>query len=199
MGVEAETPATTTTDSIKKLKTGPPYTCPVEKCGRTYKSNCGLQYHLKSYDHDNPTPQTTPQTPSTPRGNKKGSKKVRGTPSNKSACKTPAIVAASETVGVLHTEPLTFDEVLFEVDGQCVKVNINETLEVCAKEKNSVVVEDGEKKETHTQINLPEAVYHKLENYNICDAPPRPNAYIRFIEKSAEELDGEVNIFYGQV
>lgn len=26
----------------------------------------------------------------------------------------------------------------------------------------------------------------------MCDAPPRPNAYIRFIEKSAEELDGEV-------
>lgn len=42
------------------------------------------------------------------------------------------------------------------------------------------------------QVSLPEAVYHKLENYNICDAPPRPNAYIRFIEKSAEELDGEV-------
>lgn len=35
-------------------------------------------------------------------------------------------------------------------------------------------------------------MFHKLDNYNICDAPPRPNAYIRFIEKSAEELDGEV-------
>lgn len=42
------------------------------------------------------------------------------------------------------------------------------------------------------QISLPEAVFHKLDNYNICDAPARPNAYIRFIEKSAEELDGEV-------
>lgn len=29
-------------------------------------------------------------------------------------------------------------------------------------------------------------------NARVCDAPPRPNAYIRFIEKSAEELDGEV-------
>lgn len=29
-------------------------------------------------------------------------------------------------------------------------------------------------------------------NERICDAPPQPNAYIRFIEKSAEELDGEV-------
>lgn len=33
-------------------------------------------------------------------------------------------------------EPLTFDEVQFEVDGQCVRININETLEVTAKEKN---------------------------------------------------------------
>lgn len=41
-------------------------------------------------------------------------------------------------------------------------------------------------------MNLPEASYKELEEYNICDAPPRPNAYIRFIEKSTEELDGEV-------
>lgn len=44
-------------------------------------------------------------------------------------------------------------------------------------------------------VSLPEAVFHKLENYNICDAPPRPKAYIRFIEKSTEELDGEVRSF----
>lgn len=31
-----------------------------------------------------------------------------------------------------------------------------------------------------------------IPDYKICDAPPQPNAYIRFIEKSAEELDGEV-------
>lgn len=29
-------------------------------------------------------------------------------------------------------------------------------------------------------------------NERVCDAPPRPNAYIRFIEKSAEELDVDV-------
>lgn len=41
-------------------------------------------------------------------------------------------------------------------------------------------------------MNLPEASFKEMEDYNICDAPPRPNAYIRFIEKSTEELDGEV-------
>ena len=44
-------------------------------------------------------------------------------------------------------------------------------------------------------LQLPEASFKELEDYNICDAPPRPNAYIRFIEKSAEELDGEVCLF----
>lgn len=60
-------------EHCKKVRAdhGPPYTCPVTNCGRTYKSVCGLQYHLKSFDHDNPTPQT-PVTPATPK-NKKGS------------------------------------------------------------------------------------------------------------------------------
>lgn len=41
-------------------------------------------------------------------------------------------------------------------------------------------------------ISLPEAKFTKIDDYNICDAPPKPNAYIRFIEKTTEELDGEV-------
>ena len=39
---------------------------------------------------------------------------------------------------------------------------------------------------------LPEAKFHEIDDYEISDAPPRPTGYIRFIEKSAEELDGEV-------
>lgn len=68
MGVEADA---VSEQSKKQVKTGPPFTCPIEKCGKTYKTNCGLQYHLKSYDHENPTPQTAPTTPATPK-NKKG-------------------------------------------------------------------------------------------------------------------------------
>lgn len=47
--------------------------------------------------------------------------------------------------------------------------------------------------QAEARITLPEASFKVLSNYNITDAPPRPTlAYIRFIEKSAEELDGEV-------
>lgn len=58
-------------EHCKKVRAdhGPPYACPLEKCGRTYKSVCGLSYHLKSFDHDNPNA-ATPQPP-TPK-NKKG-------------------------------------------------------------------------------------------------------------------------------
>ncbi|XP_043932347.1 peregrin, partial [Protopterus annectens] len=38
---------------------------------------------------------------------------------------------------------------------------------------------------------LPEAVYRELDN-DTPDAPPRPTSYYRYIEKSAEELDEEV-------
>jgi len=42
------------------------------------------------------------------------------------------------------------------------------------------------------RVALPEPCFKILENYNIADAQPRPTAYIRFIERSAEEMDGEV-------
>ncbi|XP_044764179.1 peregrin [Coccinella septempunctata] len=160
---------------------GPPYTCPVEKCGRNYKSVCGLSYHLRSFDHDNPTP-LPPVTPSTPK-NKKGAR-ARGTPANVKATPVP--------------EPLTYEEaqkmVEFNIDGKIVRWNINDSLEVRSKEDSE---KDNPPSEAAVAIpseivKLPEASYKELDNYNICDAPARPNAYIRFIEKSTEELDGEV-------
>lgn len=39
----------------RKLRTSkqPPYTCPIVECSKTYKSMCGLQYHLVNFDHNN--------------------------------------------------------------------------------------------------------------------------------------------------
>ena len=36
--------------------TKPPYECPVENCGKVYKSFSGIQVHLDNYDHSIPTP-----------------------------------------------------------------------------------------------------------------------------------------------
>ncbi|XP_050316303.1 peregrin [Anthonomus grandis grandis] len=191
-------------EHCKKVRAdhGPPYACPIEKCGRSYKTVCGLQYHLKSYNHDNPTPPTPSKaTPATPK-NKKGRKGPKA-----SAISTPAAAL------VTAPEPLTFEEaqkmVQFEIDGVVCRWNIDDPLEVIAKEDTPPP--EGAKTEGDSKddqpivtpipsaitpsllvIQLPEANYKELEDYNICDAPPRPNAYIRFIEKSTEELDGEV-------
>ncbi|GJQ78049.1 hypothetical protein Trydic_g2393 [Trypoxylus dichotomus] len=171
-------------EHCKKVRAdhGPPYTCPVEKCGKTYKSVCGLQYHLKSL-HDNSASQTP--LPTTPKS-KKG-RGNRGTPVSKSNPPPPPALP----------EPLTYDEaqkmVQFEVNGVAVRININDTLDVVPGEEFPETAEiDVKPEKTELQIALPEANFKELDNYNICDAPPRPNAYIRFIEKSAEELDGEV-------
>lgn len=42
------------------------------------------------------------------------------------------------------------------------------------------------------EVKLPEAKFRIIDDYSISDAPHKPNAYIRFIEKTIEELDGEV-------
>ncbi|KAK5638390.1 hypothetical protein RI129_012685 [Pyrocoelia pectoralis] len=157
---------------------GPPYTCPVEKCCRTYKSVCGLQYHLKSFDHNNPSAQTlTPPT----------SKNKKGRPRTTIVPQAPVQAAP---------EPLTYDEaqkiIQLEINGEIVRINVNDSLDVYSKDD----CPDEDVKPTFEpeapSVALPEAVFKKLDSYNICDAPPRPNAYIRFIEKSTEELDGEV-------
>lgn len=86
--------------------------------------------------------------------------------------------------------------VQFNVNGSVVRVNINDTLEVMSKEDFPEEPEPETKPvpalAPEPSLKLPEASFKELEVYNICDAPARPNAYIRFIEKSAEELDGEV-------
>ncbi|XP_068623431.1 bromodomain-containing protein homolog [Battus philenor] len=175
----------------KKLRQNrpPPYQCPLEKCDKVYKSLCGLQYHLVNYDHDNPTP----ATPTVVRNicRKKGRARA-AVPTGDIALQSPP------------KEALTFAEaqkvVQFEIDGKISRIPIDQPLPI-------ISLEEWEKKNAELdkplpvvepppepQVKLPEASFRLIPDYNerVCDAPPRPNAYIRFIEKSAEELDGEV-------
>ncbi|XP_045454255.1 bromodomain-containing protein 1 [Melitaea cinxia] len=173
----------------KKLRQNrpPPYQCPLEKCDKVYKSLCGLQYHLVNYDHDNPTP----ATPAVTNNRKKG--RIRA-----------AVPTADIALQSPPKEALTFAEaqkvVQFEVDGKISRIPIDQPLPI-------ISLEEWEKKNSELEkpllfvepppephVKLPEATFRLIPDYNerVCDAPPRPNAYIRFIEKSAEELDGEV-------
>lgn len=178
----------------KSLKTdhNPPFICPIQKCNKAYKSIIGLQYHLSNYDHDNP-PVASPLISI--------KKKGRGATSRVGVTPKTQIVTNSPP-----KEAFTYSEaqkiVQFDIMDKSVRVSISEDIPIITVDNYMKMVERGEcplvpdlPPEPH--IKLPEASYKEIKNYNICDAPTRPNAYIRFIEKSAEELDGEVRkIFF---
>lgn len=173
-------------DYCRTLKrTPPPYKCPLENCGKLYESIFGLQYHLKSYDHDNPH-----VTPITTKNRKKGRHRTKSTITPKAN-----IPSSSPKEALTYLEALKV--VQFDIDGKSVKVSIEEDNPIITKEEFEKMVADKEctsfvEMAPSAHIKLPEAAVREIDGYNICDAPPRPNAFIRFIEKSAEELDGEV-------
>ncbi|XP_059614029.1 bromodomain-containing protein homolog [Phlebotomus argentipes] len=171
-------------DVVEFIKTirasAPPYKCPVEKCDKSYKSAIGMQYHLLNFDHDTGTTVTPVVTPS----RKKGRTRVPGAPQQAPPAETPKeAVTYNEALGVVQ----------FEIEGRTMQLSVDEDLPLMDLEEYKRLygpLAADPPPEPH--IKLPEAAVKELKNYNICDAPPRPNAYIRFIEKSAEELDGEV-------
>ncbi|XP_065170860.1 peregrin isoform X2 [Atheta coriaria] len=130
---------------------------------------------------------TTPK-PGTPKCTPKN-KKSKSRSRTSKAHQTPAALPAVP-------EPLTYEEaqkmVQFEVNNQALRVNINDTLQICSRDDFPDDDSGIGVKEEKEIVPLPEASYKELEDYSVCDAPARPNAYIRFIEKSVEELDGEV-------
>lgn len=139
-----------------------------------------MNYHLTTYDHDNPEAATP---------NRKGSRKrMPGTP--------------KVDAGGSHKEAITYDEVLkiihFNVDGKTIKLHEDAEVPCISMDEYTQMVARGEcdlksiNPPPEPEVKLPEAKFKKISDYNICDAPPRPNAYIRYIEKSLEELDGEV-------
>ncbi|PNF20915.1 Peregrin [Cryptotermes secundus] len=175
----------------------PPYECPVAQCGKVYKSLCGLQYHLVNFDHNAPTPVNPVAAP--------GRKKGRGSHHSRTPTSTADLLTLPTREGLTYAEAQKMVE--FEVDGRVTRVSIFDPLPLISKEEFEATY--GSSNDSHIgnqssadlhqsilasdeKVRLPEPSYTVLDSYNISDAPPRPNAYIRFIERSAEELDGEV-------
>ncbi|KAL0275675.1 UNVERIFIED_CONTAM: hypothetical protein PYX00_003463 [Menopon gallinae] len=113
----------------------------------------------------------------------------------------------SELLAPVVREALTYAEaqkiVEFEIDGRTIRIDITEPITVISKQEyersHPSESRDGRNhvrseviKTEEPKLKLPEPSFTVLETYNIPDAPPRPNAYIRFIERPADELDGEV-------
>ncbi|OXU28273.1 hypothetical protein TSAR_009487 [Trichomalopsis sarcophagae] len=86
------------------------------------------------------------------------------------------------------------------------KVNFNDSIPILSQEEfdadekntsfksNSSAAADREKEDKAILSSLPTAVAKELDGYEsqIGEAEPLPNSYVRFMERSGEELDGEV-------
>uniref|UniRef100_A0A2S2R0I7 Peregrin n=1 Tax=Sipha flava TaxID=143950 RepID=A0A2S2R0I7_9HEMI len=193
---------------LRSLKP-PPYKCPVADCDKVYTSMTGFQYHLAHVQHTSPIPPldtgTTPvrQIPAiTPVSNKAKSKKKKG--------RRVTFTSFSRTSQPEVVEPVTpvhLSKTLCEVevaDNKVVRFNAEDHLPMISKEEyvrqkkniitphRTTAILSSLSKSQEAVKNLPHAAFKEVDSYDIPHAPSMPNSYIRFIEKSAEELDTEV-------
>ncbi|XP_058534481.1 peregrin isoform X4 [Ochotona princeps] len=196
--------------------TKPPYECPVETCRKVYKSYSGIEYHLYHYDHDNPPPpQQTPLRKHKKKGRQsRPANKQSPSPSELSQSPGREVMSYAQAQRMVEVDlhgrvhrisifdnldVVSEDE---EVPGEAPENGSSkENAEAPAatpkagKHKNKEKRKDSHHHHHHasasTTPKLPEVVYRELEQ-DTPDAPPRPTSYYRYIEKSAEELDEEV-------
>ncbi|KAM3914576.1 peregrin isoform 2-T2 [Leptodactylus fuscus] len=197
--------------------TKPPYECPVDTCRRIYKSYSGIEYHLYHYDHDNPPlQQQTPIRKSKKKGRQpRSANKQSPTHSELSQSPNREVMTYAQAQRLVEVElhgrvhrisildnldvVSEDDDVPEEAPENGSNKENNETPTATpksGKHKNKDKRKDSNHHHHHssstgTTPKLPEVVYRELDQ-DTPDAPARPSSYYRYIEKSAEELDEEV-------
>ncbi|XP_072928903.1 peregrin isoform X2 [Hemitrygon akajei] len=190
--------------------TKPPYECPVESCRKIYKSYSGIEYHLYHYDHDNPSQQTPVRKPK---------KKGRNSRTGAQQSPNPSEISQSPNrENLTYAQAQRLVEV--DIEGRLHRISIFDNLEVLSEDDTTAedIVECNSNKENAETLTatpkankhknkdkrkdsshntpasatkLPEVIYREID-HSASDAPPRPLSYYRYIEKSVEELDEEV-------
>lgn len=199
-------------DNLKATK--PPYECPINNCGKIYKSFCGIQFHVFHYDHDNPENNSPSPQKKLTNGKKKNKWKQHHRQKNENPpLPPPELVRPRETLTYAEAQRL----VEIDLEGRIHRINIYEPLEIICQDEidnqsNTEKEEKGEKspaaknskdppkgrKEVSVSSHnipskLPEAQFKVIEDYvRPAHVKSRPNSYYRYIEKSSEELDEEV-------
>jgi len=194
--------------------TKPPYECPVESCGKVYRTYAGIENHMHNYDH-NSIAGTSAAGEVTSAGE---SKHRSGT---RNALRHQHSVATQEHLQV-QLDPLLLSKPnrMVEVDfgsGQPCKVNVIEPLQVIIDDtvgKSSEATKDHTRSSTVTakecssrkdgcsaatssypspSNKLPEASFKVMSDYvRPKEYPARPANYYCYIPKTAEEMDEEV-------
>ena len=198
-------------DNLRATK--PPYECPINNCGKIYKSFCGIQFHVFNFDHDNPENNSPSPQKKPPNGKKKSKwKQHHRQKSENPPPPPPELVRPRETLTYAEAQRL----VEVDLDGRIHRINIYEPLEIICQDEidNQSNTEKEEKGEKSPQRNakdppkgrkeisvsshnvttkLPEAQFKVIEDYvRPAHIKSRANSYYRYIEKSTDELDEEV-------
>ncbi|XP_024083809.1 peregrin [Cimex lectularius] len=185
----------------RKLRTTkqPPYTCPVAECAKSYKSICGFQYHLVNFDHNSlksgdgqgspakPLPGHTP--------GRKAKKRKRWTKAPETP-KTPKLLPPAPREKMSYSESQRFVE--FEIDDEVFRVAMDAPIPIISK--HNYEVKYGTignynldlSKSKDSVLKLPEPKFSIIDDYGELEPFEKPSGYIRFIERSAEDLDEEV-------
>lgn len=176
--------------------TKPPYECPVNGCGKIYKSYNGIQFHLYQFDHDNPENSPGKLSNSSKKGTRNRSA-VQKTPGRRSPSPAPFLRSPAK-------EPLTYAEaqrlVEIELDGRIQRINIYEPLEIIPQDEidnchniekeqrpQKVVAEPVAKSEEEEEEEAKEAVVEDIDipkkDEDSSPSPPEES------EKCEEETD----------
>ncbi|KAI5712860.1 hypothetical protein M8J76_010859 [Diaphorina citri] len=143
---------------------------------------------------------TTPATPGARFGHKRRKKKKafsRQYPKLKN--KLPEKVEVRETLSLAESKTV----VQFQEGVKIHRLSIYEKMPICSKEDfeheygqassdNRQLVLEALQRSQEAVTKLPEPCFKELDDYKHLDSISRPTAYIRFIEKNADELDEEV-------
>lgn len=190
--------------------TDPPFACPL--CEKVYKSWCGIEYHLLRFPHEGVERSRITSTPASKRTK---TKKGRGRTKNKRAKSPPPQPSVvRETLTYAQAQKM----VEFDFSGHLQRLHIGDSLGILeqfvqdesaeqeetdgqapksasktkakSKSKNKSTKPAGN--EVQTMLGLPKPEYSLDEDACELDAPPRCTTYFRFIERTSEELDEEV-------
>jgi bromodomain and PHD finger-containing protein 1 len=158
---------------LRNLKE-PPYTCPIQECAKPYKTMCGLQYHLVNFTH--PTLTSLPELEDKPMEQQKQQDNMLN----------PELKKALN---------ITQKYVEIEVDDRLHKLDVTENFPIISRSNYDLTHSNRTPVKAKTKdlvCALPQPCFKILDDYNITNAPPKPVGYIRFIEKSVDDMDEEV-------
>jgi bromodomain and PHD finger-containing protein 1 len=196
--------------------TKPPYECPVETCGKVYKSYTGIHCHMHSHNRE---PAEYVEVNST-------SSMIKATPSllaSAASYDKGGLQNSLPAAGKLGPREVTSSHGMnriVEVEvggGRMLKVDVRAPLNIfirhdedcghdvskdtaLSSKGNPTMAKDAgrTRKESTASLSpgmkLPEAQFRVLDNFVKCpNVPQRPTNYYRFTPKTAEEMDKEID------